>query len=178
MPNALVPQAAGPVLYASYFYGAILLLGGVAGIWLGGVLADRFGPRQKAAYALVPAAAFAATIPFFVFGVLSKSLLLTFFLFMIPTALSLVWLGPVISAFQHLVPPNMRATASAVFLFINNLIGIGLGNLVIGALSDAMTARFGDESLRYAILSGTGFYVLAATLFFLTAPRLKQDWHA
>lgn len=177
MPRALVPADAGPVLYASYFYGAILLLGGVGGIWLGGVLADKFGKARKAAYAVVPACAFVFTVPFFAAGILSKSLLLTFFLFLVPTALSLVWLGPVISAFQHLVAPNMRATASALFLFINNLIGIGLGNLAIGALSDAMTARFGEESLRYAILSGTGFYVLAATLFFLTAPRLKKDWH-
>ncbi|MFZ5616926.1 MAG: spinster family MFS transporter [Pseudomonadota bacterium] len=177
LPSALIPGGAGALLFASYFYGTILLIGGTAGIWLGGVLADRYGPAQKAAYAAVPAFAFLATIPFFVGGILSKSLLLTFFLFMVPTALSLVWLGPVISAFQHLVPPNMRATASAVFLFINNLIGIGLGNLAIGALSDAMTAKFGDESLRYAILSGTGFYVLAAALFFVTAPRLKKDWH-
>lgn len=177
MPDALIPANAGPVLFASYFYGAILLIGGTAGIWLGGVLADRYGPARKAAYALVPAGAFIATIPFFIAGILSKSLPAAFFLFMVPTALSLVWLGPVISAFQHLVPPNMRATASAVFLFVNNLIGIGLGNLAIGALSDAMTARFGDESLRYAILSGTGFYVLAATLFVVTAPRLAKDWH-
>lgn len=177
-PDALIPANAGPVLFASYFYGAILLLGGVAGIWLGGVLADRYGQARKAAYAIVPAVAFILTIPFFAAGVLSTSLPLTFFLFLFPTALSLVWLGPVISAFQHLVAPSMRATASAVFLFINNLIGIGLGNLVIGALSDAMTARYGDESLRHALLSGTGFYVLAAALFFLTAPRLKKDWHA
>ncbi len=177
LPGWMIPANAGPVLYASYFYGTILLIGGTAGIWLGGVLADRYGPARKSAYAAVPAFAFLATIPFFAAGILSKSLLLTFFLFMAPTALSLVWLGPVISAFQHLVPPNMRATASAVFLFINNLIGIGLGNLAIGALSDSLAARFGDESLRYAILSGTGFYVLAATLFLVTAPRLKKDWH-
>jgi hypothetical protein len=96
---------------------------------------------------------------------------------MVPTALSLVWLGPVLAAFQHLVAPNMRATASAVFLFVNNLIGIGLGNLAIGALSDTMKARFAEESLRYAILSGTAFYVIAAGLLLLTAPRLKKDWH-
>ena len=178
MPDFLIPPDPKPVLYASYFYGALLLIGGVAGIWIGGVLADRFGKANKAAYALVPGFAFLLTIPFFVLGVLSDSLSLTFFLFLFPTALSLVWLGPVIAAFQHLAPPNMRTTASAVFLFVNNLIGIGLGNLAIGALSDAMTARFGDEALRYAILSGTGFYVIAAALMLLTARRLERDWEA
>lgn len=176
MPDFLIPPNPKPVLYASYFYGALLLIGGVAGIWIGGVLADRFGKTNKAAYALVPGFAFLLTIPFYVFGILSKSLALTFLLFLIPTALSLVWLGPVIAAFQHLAPPNMRTTASAVFLFVNNLIGIGLGNLAIGTLSDAMAQRFGDESLRYAILSGTGFYIIAASLMLLTARRLEKDW--
>jgi MFS family permease len=176
LPDWMIPANAKPVLYASYFYGALLLIGGVAGIWAGGALADRYGPSRKSAYALVPAAAFALTIPFFAAGVLSQSLGAAFLLFLAPTALGLVWLGPVIAAFQHLVPANMRATASAVFLFVNNLIGIGLGSLAIGALSDAMVARFGDEALRYALLSGVGFYALAALLLAVTAPRLKHDW--
>jgi MFS family permease len=176
LPANLVPDSPSPVLYASYFYGTILLIGGLAGIWLGGSLADRFGARNKGAYALVPAVAFLVAVPFFVFGVLADSLAVAFVAFLVPTALSLVWLGPVISAFQHLVTPNMRATASAIFLFINNLIGIGLGNLVIGALSDGLHARYGDESLRYAILVGTVFYLAAAALFFVAARKLSEDW--
>ena len=70
----------------------------------------------------------------------------------------------------------MRATASAIFLFVNNLIGIGLGTYAIGALSDALTAQFGDESLRYSILAGTGFYIIAASLFFLAARWIAEDW--
>lgn len=176
MPSALVPEHAPPILYASYFFATTLFIGGMIGLWVGGVLADRYGEKHKAAYALVPAFAFAATIPFYLAGVLSVSLTLTFFMFLFPTALSLMWLGPVISAFQHLVKPNMRATASALFLFINNLIGIGLGNLALGAISDALAERFGAESLRYAILSGSVLYLVAAALFFITAPRLKRDW--
>ncbi len=176
MPDALIPANPSPLLYASYFYASILLLGGLIGIWFGGSMADRYGKAQKGAYAIVPACAFAATIPFFVLGVTAPSLWIAFPSFLVIQALSLVWLGPVLTAFQHLAPPNMRATASAIFLFINNLIGIGIGNLAIGAISDGLYARFGDESLRYAILSGTVFYVLAAALLFFTAPRLKKDW--
>ncbi|MGF1543824.1 MAG: spinster family MFS transporter [Parvularculaceae bacterium] len=178
MPAFLIPDDAGPLLYASYFYATILFLGGTAGIWLGGVLADRYGADRKAAYALVPAFAFLATVPFFLVGVLSTSLALAFPAFLGLQALSLVWLGPVIAAFQQIVKPNMRATASAIFLFVNNLIGIGVGNLVIGALSDALRAEFGDESLRYAILSGVGFYAVAAGLFIFAARRLETDWEA
>ena len=176
MPDFLIPENPSALLFASYFYATILLVGGIAGIWLGGVMADRYGPDKKAAYAIVPAIAFLTTIPFFIVGVLAPTLWIAFPAFLVLQALSLVWLGPVLSAFQHLVQPNMRATASAIFLFVNNLIGIGLGNLAIGAISDSLKAQFADESLRYAILSGTVFYILAAVLFIVTAPRLKRDW--
>ena len=176
MPDFLVPANPSDLLYASYFYATILLVGGVAGIWLGGVLADKYGPDRKSAYAFVPAGAFLLTIPFFIVGVLAQSLWVAFPAFLVLQALSLVWLGPILAAFQQLVQPNMRATASAVFLFINNLIGIGLGNLIIGKLSDELKAEFGDESLRYAILCGTVFYVIAAALFSITGPRLRRDW--
>ena len=177
LPAAHVPAGAGPVLYAAYFYGAILLVGGVIGILAGGFLADHLGQKSKAAYALVPAGAFILTLPFFFVGVLSRDLGVVFIAFVGLQALSLVWLGPVIAAFQHLVAPNMRATASAVFLFINNLVGIGAGNLAIGALSDALGAKFGDEALRYSIVSGSVFYIVAAGLFIATSRRLARDWH-
>jgi len=70
----------------------------------------------------------------------------------------------------------MRALASAMFLFINNLIGLGLGTLLIGRLSDHFTVRYGSESLRYAILSGTGFYLISAVLFVLAARHLAREW--
>jgi len=82
----------------------------------------------------------------------------------------------VLSAIQHVVSPGMRATASAIFLFINNLIGIGLGSVALGALSDVLSARYGTDSLRYAILAGTLFYFVAAALFLLSAKRLERDW--
>ena len=178
MPDALLPANPGTLLYASYFYATILLIGGICGIWIGGAMADKFGPGKKATYAIVPAFAFLGSLPFFLVGVLAPTLWIAFPAFLILQALSLVWPGPVLSAFQHLVQPNMRATASAIFLFINNLIGIGLGNLAIGAISDGFKVQFGDESLRYAILSGGVFYLAAAALFLVTAPQLKKDWAA
>lgn len=177
LPSFLVRSHGLTLLDASLFYGAILLVGGVIGIWLGGVLADRAGEKSKAAYARIPAFAFLATIPFYLAGILSPSLALAFAVLIMPTALGLVWLGPILSAIQHLVPANMRATASAIFLFINNLVGIGAGTALLGLLSDALNARFGADALRYSILAGTGFYVVAALLFLTAAPRLAREWH-
>jgi predicted MFS family arabinose efflux permease len=176
LPSFFVRSYGLSLLNASLFYGAVLLIGGLAGIWAGGWMGDRFGHSQHANYARIPAFAFLATVPFYVLAILSPTLTLSFLVLLVPTALGLAWLGPVISAIQHVVRPDMRATASAIFLFINNLIGIGMGTYAIGALSDTLAMRFGDDSLRYSILAGTGFYILAALFFFLAARWLNQDW--
>jgi MFS family permease len=145
-------------------FGTLVLVGGLIGIWAGGSLADRYGEQRRGMYALIPAIAFLTTIPFYVVGVLSTTLWISLAVLLVPTALGLVWLGPVLAAVQQVVPATMRATTSALFLFINNLIGIGLGTTIIGFVSDAMRERYGSESLRYAILAGTGFYLVARGL--------------
>ena len=176
MPSFFFRSFGLTLVQASLAYGGLVLVGGLAGIWLGGWLADVQGPRRKAAYALIPAFAFLATIPLYAVGVLSTKLGVCIAVLLVPTALGLAWLGPVLGAVQHLVPATMRATASAIFLFINNLLGIGLGTTLIGALSDALHVRAGADSLRYAIVAGTGFYLIAAVFLVLASRRLESDW--
>ncbi len=161
----------------SLFFSGIVFIGGLIGIWLGGTLGDRLGGQNKANYARVPATAFLISVPFFFGAVNISDPIFMFVLFVVPQALALMWLGPTLSAVQHLVAPSMRATSSAIFLFINNLIGIGFGTLFLGWLSDVLRAEYGLESLRYSILYCLGFYILAAILFFLASRRLTRDWH-
>ncbi len=159
----------------SLLFAAILLVGGCAGIWFGGVAGDRLGNAHPRGYALVPAVAFAITLPAYLLAFSTESLVSASLLFLIPTALGLAWLGPVVTAITRLVPPEMRATAAALFLFINNLIGLGAGSTVIGAISDALSSRYGEESLRYSAMATTLLYALAALLMLLAAGRLKRD---
>lgn len=176
MPSFLVRSFGLDLLSAARTIGGLLLVAGILGIWAGGVVADRAGTRRKSAYGLVPAIAFLATTPLYIIGVLSSNLVTAVAVLFLPTALALAWLGPVTSAIQHLVPANQRTMGSAIFLFVNNLVGIGAGNTIMGILSDAMRARFGAEALRYAILTGSAFYLLAALFFALGARRLERDW--
>jgi len=161
-----------------WFYGSIVLVGGVAGTWLGGWIGDRVGPASPGGYARVPAICFLLAAPCFALGLFAPSLWLGWLLFATGQMLALAWLGPVIAAVQHIVPPNMRATASASFLFINNLIGIGFGIFFLGYMSDAMTAAHGADSLKYSILYGLVFYLLSSAIYFVAARRLKWDWIA
>jgi MFS family permease len=176
LPSFYVRSYHYTLVQVSWLFSSLLLVGGVAGIWLGGWLADRLGARSRAAYALVPAGAFLLSVPLYALGVLAPPSPWSLPIFVVPIALALAWLGPTISAIQHLVPPDMRALASALFLFINNLIGLGCGSLLIGLLSDHFASRYGSESLRYAILSGTGFYLISAALFLLGARFLTREW--
>ena len=164
-----------PLGDVAWFYGSIVLVGGVAGTWLGGWLGDRIGASRPGGYALIPAVCFVVTAPTFALGLFAPNLWIAWLLFTFGQMLALAWLGPVITAVQHIVLPSMRATASASFLFINNLIGIAFGIYFLGWLSDAMKAAHGQDSLQYSILYGLGFYLLAAVFYLFAAARLRRD---
>jgi predicted MFS family arabinose efflux permease len=175
IPSLLIRSYDLSLEQAALFDAANLLIGGICGIWIGGVLADRLGARSPAYFAFVPAAALLLAVPCYVVGLLSPSAAVAFVPFSMTTALGFAWIAPAMTLVQHLATPSTRSTASAMFLFVNNLIGIGLGSWLIGALSDALNERFGEEALRYSILSGNTFLLVAAALFALAGLRLARD---
>ncbi len=160
----------------SHFFGSLLLFGGITGVLAGGILADWLGKSDRGAYARLSAIAWVITAPLFAAGFLTSSPVLAWILLLIPNALTLVFVGPMTTAVQHLVPSHMRATAAACFLFINNLVGIGGGSWLMGAISDQMTPRFGEEALRYSAVLATSLYLVAALLALLATRPLRRDW--
>jgi len=68
------------------------------------------------------------------------------------------------------------AGASACFLLINNLIGLGGGTFFLGRLSDWLTPFYGVEALRYSIVAGLGFYLIAALLMASAVRPLRREW--
>jgi hypothetical protein len=69
----------------------------------------------------------------------------------------------------------MRALTSAVLLFVFNMVGLGLGPLTVGLLSDLYVAYFAANSLRYAMLTVAVLGSPAALLFLLAAHYLPAD---
>ena len=175
-PSVLERSFGLTIIERGQFLAAIFLIGGTAGVFAGGWLADRLGQSDRSWYAKLPAIAWLITAPMFVAGLLAPEPWMAWLLLLIPNALNILWLGPVTTAVQHLVERPMRATASASFLLINNLIGLGVGPTLIGALSELFKARLGVEALRYAAVSVVGFYLLASLLMFFAASRLRTAW--
>jgi MFS family permease len=175
-PAVLMRSFGFDLITTGQFMGSLLLVGGTVGVFAGGWLADRLGTRDHAWYARLPAIAWAITAPTFAAGLLLPVPAASWVLLLIPNALNILWLGPVTNAVQHLVPPRMRATASASFLMINNLIGLGVGPLLMGWLSDQLTGTYGVDALRNAAILCLGFYLIAAVLMFLAVKPLRRDW--
>ena len=175
-PSVLERSFGFDLITRGQFLASIFLIGGTAGVLAGGWLADRLGAADRGWYARLPAIAWLITAPLFVAGLLATDSTLAWLLLLVPNALNILWLGPVTTAVQHLVAQPLRATASASFLLINNFIGLGVGPMLIGALSEAFKARLGTEALRYAAVSVVGFYVVAGILMLFAVRRLRSDW--
>ena len=175
-PSVLERSFGMSLIGRGQFMASVVFIGGCTGVFAGGWLADRLGQGDRGWYAKLPAIAWAITAPTFGAGLMAPNLWLAWPLLLIPNALNILWLGPVITAVQHLVPRAMRSTASASFLLINNLIGLGAGPYLIGAISTALKQSYGTESLRYAAVACTALYVLAALVMLLCVSRLRDHW--
>jgi MFS family permease len=166
--------ALGPIGFIGLVLGLLIGLFGAVGTFLGGYLADRFGARDARAYTLVPAVASVLSVPPFIWAMMTGSATLSLVLLTIPVLMNAIWYGPVFATAQGLVQPQTRATASALLLFVINLIGLGFGPLSVGLLSDGFSASGMDpaEGLRWSIIviaivgatSVLGFVMAARTL--------------
>ena len=158
------------------FLASLLLIGGCAGVFAGGWLADRLGAGDRGWYAKLPAIAWIVSVPAWGFGLFAPNLWIAWPLLLIGNAVNILWLGPVVAAVQHLVPRPMRSTASASFLLINNLIGLGVGPPLMGRLSDGLKAAYGANALRDAAVGCLAFYLVAALLMLLSVRSLRTSW--
>ena len=150
-------------------------VGGIIGTILGGYLADKFGKKDKRFYMWIPAISALISAPVFAFIYLSDNTSLILWLYPIPMIFTTMYLGPSISAAHMLVEPRMRAMISAVLFFVLNLIGLGLGPVTIGALSDYMQLSYGSDGLRYAMVLGLSTVFLQAYLFIKAAQFFPAD---
>ena len=153
----------------------IIGVGGGIGNYLGGVLADRWGAQDPRGRALVPALAMAVATPFSLAVYATSSNALALVLLVVPTGLGLMYQAPAFAITQSLATPKMRATAAAVLLFVINIIGLALGPLTTGALSDALEPRYGADSLRWALMIVSSLLIWSALHFYLASRTLAQD---
>ena len=153
----------------------ILGVGGGVGTFLGGYFADKLARRNVRWNLWLPAGVTLAAMPF-TFGVyLSTTGTASLLYFIVPAMAGTIYLGPSIAMVHALVPLRMRTVASAFLLFVINIIGLGLGPQMVGILSDLLSDRFANESMRYALFFSGFVNIWAAFHFFMGARYLKTE---
>jgi MFS family permease len=147
------------------------------GTYLGGVVADKWGKSNRGGYALTPAIALIISLPclvsmYWIESVEVVLVLLAVFLFCIGS-----YLGPSFSVAQTLAPVSMRATSTAIYFFVLNLIALGGGPTYTGWMSDYLAESYGPlDGLRWAMTSLGVVLVLAIVAFLMAAKYLPRDW--
>jgi predicted MFS family arabinose efflux permease len=148
---------------------------GAVGTFMGGVVADKLGAKDKRWYLWTPMWGAIIALPLGIYVLLTLNTQSLIIALVLSTVTSTLYLGPCIAISHALVPPHMRAMTSAVLFFILNMIGLGLGPLLTGLLSDWFTAQHGVVGLRYAMLSSYILGSSAIILFFIAGRHLLND---
>lgn len=115
------------------------------------------------------------TIPFFIMGLLADNLTTAILLFIIPGFAANYVIGPTIAMIQTLSPVHMRAVSSAIKMLCLNLIGMGIGPLLVGLLSDLLTPRYGGDALAVGLAYFTLVGLWGSLHFWLCGRALAKQ---
>ncbi|WP_300529843.1 MFS transporter [Maricaulis sp.] len=166
----------GALGFVGIALGLLIGIFGAIGTFIGGQVTDRYVSKDPRYFAFIPAVAGAAGFLPFLLAMLSGNVLISLLALAVVTLLGSIWYGPVFASAQSLVQPRTRATASAVILFVINLIGLGMGPLLAGIISDVFAASYGAaEGLRYSLVTVGAIGLLAIPAFVLAARTLHKD---
>jgi MFS family permease len=175
--NAFLQRSHGMnVAEAGYWISILAAIAGV-GTFLGGYLSDRLSSRlnDRRWYMWVPGVATLICVPFQFLAYLSPSLAVVLPSFVGLMLMAAVFFGPSFAMTQALATLRMRSVATSVLLFIQTLIGNGLGPSVTGLISDWLVPSFETDSLRYALVIIGIVNFWAALHYMVGARSLKSD---
>jgi MFS family permease len=151
---------------------------GAIGTLLGGLLSDRVSTRtgDRRWYMWVPGLATLLMVPFQFFSYLSHDLRFVIPSFCVMIVLASMFFGPSFAVSQTLATLRSRAAATSLLLLVQTLVGLGLGPLLAGQLSDLISDHVGpDDSLRYALCLVGLMNLWAALHYFLGARTIRQN---
>jgi MFS family permease len=167
-----------PQTFVGISLGVIGGVGGTLGSWVGGQIADRWGARDLRVYGSVPAGAVLISVPVAVVLYTTPSAALGLSLIVVTTFVGALWYGPIYASAQGMVPQRMRAMSASIMLFVINFLGLVLGALAIGALSDLLNkaAHLGPaEGVRWALILSTLAGSVSALLFWFARMNVREE---
>lgn len=171
LPTFLV-RAHGMSLSAAGLYLAVAIgCAGALGTMAGGRLADRYGARNASWIAWVPALMLLVAKPFAIAGLLAGSTQLALILLVVPCIVGAAYIAPTIAVLHGGLDVRQRPVASALLLFGMNLIGMGIGPVVAGAVSDAWGGMGGG--LTAGLIAVQAFGIAGIAIFALAGWSMR-----
>ena len=159
-------------LWLGIITGSAGAIGNFAGGWTG----DRGSLRDERWLTWVSGFAGFASLPFVAVFLLVPQTGLALVCYLPIVFFNSIWISPTYAAIMGLASLRMRATASAVLLFVVNLVGQGIGPQLIGLFSDVFEPTWGRESIRYSLLLVVAVaMVWGSTHFFLAARSVREE---
>jgi MFS family permease len=151
-------------------------IGGGMGSFFGGWMADRLGAKDLRWYLWAPGVLTFLSVPVLCIILTTTSPDLALLLTAPFNFLTAAYLGAVLAVSHNLVGVRMRALTSAVLFFFINLIGLGLGPLSVGVLSDYFTSTGGASPLAKAMMiCGVAAALWACLHYLLAARTIRED---
>lgn len=147
------------------FWLALLSIGpGALGLWLSGVVADRWQGVTANARIWVAIGSIVLLLPLEAAYVLADDGGTALIISVATHFLGGAYLAPVIAHIHGMFGSRSRALASAMLLLSLNLIGLGIGPLLVGALSDLLAPAYAGRALPLAMLAILPAQVVALAL--------------
>jgi MFS family permease len=140
-PTYLVRSFGMGMARAGALYGLVMGVAGAVGIIAGGIGVDAGARRDRRWYAWGPALGVAVGCPLYVLAFSQTTAPATLGLLLAGATCVSVYFAPSFAVAQNLVEPRMRASASAMLLFVINVLGQGFGPLALGKVSDVASSR-------------------------------------
>lgn len=175
LPTYFVRVHAMTTIEVGQILALLIGIGGGIGTALGGHFADRLGKRDVRWNLWLIVILALVGLPFSVGAYLATDTTLAIILLAFPVSVGALYFGPTLAMLHTLVRPEMRSLASAILLFINNIIGLGLGPLMIGVLSDYFSTDYGARALPYAMVTSALLALWASVHLWLAASTLRAD---
>ena len=157
-------------------YGLIYIIFGTAGTFLGGILSDWYQSRFKGGRVRFLAYLMLGVAPLLVsFRFVSPSSPL-FYIGMAAGMFSVSsFYGPAFSTVQDLTPVRLRGVMTGLLLVACNLLGLGIGAMMTGYLSDVFSAYSVFEPLTKALLTADIVSWAAPASFILASIYLERS---
>lgn len=164
-----------PASQAGLQMGGALFFGSVVGHTVGGPLSDWLGRRDLRWYIwIMLCSGLAATaLNFVLLTGPSERVFPMFGLTMLVGGLSA---APLMAVVAGLAPTHSRSTAIALLMVAINVVGLGGGPVLIGALSDLLRPLYGEDSLRMAMLWALVAAVPSTLLSWLGGRTCRGDF--